>query len=112
MIISPFFAKNIKRRLISSLLLIVSFSMTMGAAAEPTFAFGSVSTLEDMSSLIQSKFPLGTSKSALRQTFVDEGHASLRIKPDAPNIKKYIFDIESCYYYVWRWNISADYDQH
>jgi hypothetical protein len=111
MMILPFFARNIKRLLLSSLLLTVSFSTTMGVAAEPTFAFDSVSTLEDMSSLIQSRFPLGTSRSALRQTFVEEGHATLRIKPDAPNIEKYIFDIDLCHYYVWRWNISADYDE-
>lgn len=65
-----------------------------------------------MSSLIQSKFPLGTSESALWQTFVDEAHATIRIKPDAPNIEKYIFDIDLCNYYMWCWNISADYYQH
>jgi hypothetical protein len=83
----------------------------MGVAAEPTFGFDSVLTLEDMSSLIHSRFPLGTSRSALWQTFVEEGHATLRIKPDVPDIEKYIFDINLCNYYVWRWNISADYDE-
>lgn len=83
----------------------------MGVAAEPAFTFDSVSTLDDMSSLIQSRFPLGTSRSTLRHTFVEEGHATLRIKPDASNIEKYIFDIDLCHYYIWRWNISADYDE-
>jgi hypothetical protein len=111
MTILPLFARNIKRLLLSSLLMTVSFSKAIGVAAEPTFGFDSVLTLEDMSSLIHSRFPLGTSRSALRQTFVEEGHATLRIKPDAPYIEKYIFDINLCNYYIWRWNISADYDE-
>lgn len=82
----------------------------MPAAAEPSFAFESVSTLDDMSSLIRARFPLGTSSANLRRTFVEEGHATLKIKTGAPGIEKYIYDIDLCHYYVWRWNISADYD--
>jgi hypothetical protein len=25
-------------------------------------------------------------------------------------VEKYIYDIDLCHYYIWRWNISADYD--
>lgn len=83
----------------------------MPAAADPTFEFESISTLDDMTSLIRVRFPLGTSRSDLRHAFVDEGHATLRIKAGAPSVEKYIYDIDLCHYYIWRWNISADYDE-
>jgi hypothetical protein len=93
-----------------SALLLVFYSPPTPAAAEPSFAFASVSSLDDMSSLIRARFPLGTPGANLRRTFIEEGHASLKIKTGAPGIEKYIYDIDLCHYYVWRWNISADYD--
>lgn len=90
--------------------LLVFCGTTSLASAEPQFAFESVTALADMSSLIQAKFPLGTSRTSLRRTFVEEGHATLKIKAGDPGIEKYIYDIDLCHYYVWRWNISADYD--
>jgi hypothetical protein len=85
-------------------------SNVASAAGEPRFAFESVSTLDDMSSLIRARFPLATPRSDLRRTFVEEGNATLKVKADAPGSEKYIYDIDLCHYYVWRWNISADYD--
>lgn len=80
------------------------------ANAQSTFAFESVATLDEMSSLVRTRFPPGTPRSALRQAFVDEGRATLRVWPGDPAVEKYIYDIDLCHYYVWRWNLSADYD--
>jgi hypothetical protein len=93
----------------ASVLLAVSGSVT-SAAGEAPFAFESVTALDDMSSLIQSRFPLGTSRDILRHVFVEEGHGTLKTRADVPGIEKYLYDIDLCHYYVWRWNISADYD--
>ncbi len=106
-----FFATVIKRLSILSALSFVLGGAAMPAAAAPAFAFGSVSTLDDMTSLIRARFPLGTSRSDLRQAFVKEGRATLGIKAGAPNVEKYIYDINLCHYYIWRWNISADYNE-
>ena len=35
----------------------------------------------------------------------------MKVRVDQPGVEKYIYDIDLCHYYVWRWNISADYDQ-
>ena len=80
------------------------------ASAESTFTFESVVTLDDMSSLIQTKFPLGTSRANVRHMFVEDGHATLKVKAGDSSVEKYIYDIDLCHYYIWRWNISADYD--
>ena len=109
--ISFFFARVTRRVSTLFALSLVLCGTTMPASADPTFTFDSVSTLEDMTSLIRSRFPLGTSRSALRRTFVEEGHATLGINAGASNVEKYIYDVDLCHYYIWRWNISADYDQ-
>jgi hypothetical protein len=80
------------------------------ASAEPTFSFESAATLDDMSSLIRSKTPLGSSRENVRRIFVEEGHATLKVKKDDSSVEKYIYDIDLCHYYIWRWNISFDYD--
>lgn len=86
------------------------FCSTTVAAAESTFTFESVVTLDDMSSLIREKLPLGTSRANVRRIFVEEGHATLKVKAGESSVEKYIYDIDLCRYYIWRWNISADYD--
>ncbi|MRW84039.1 hypothetical protein GJ698_08000 [Pseudoduganella sp. FT26W] len=90
--------------------LAVACGMAAQASAAPTFTFESVPALDDMTALIQSKFQLGASRADLRRTFVEEGRATLKVRPGDPGIEKYIYDIDLCHYYVWRWNISADYD--
>jgi hypothetical protein len=80
------------------------------AGADSTFAFESVVSLDDMASMIRSQLPLGTTRSAVRRAFVDEGHATLKAKPGDSAVEKYLYDIDFCHYYTWRWNISADYD--
>lgn len=95
---------------IVSVALLLIFSGTTGASAESTFTFESVVTLDDMSSLIRAKFPLGTSRANVRRMFVEAGHATLKVKAGDSSVEKYIYDIDLCHYYIWRWNISADYD--
>ncbi len=79
-------------------------------SAEPIFSFESVLSLDDMTTLVRSKLPLGTSRADVRRTFVNQGHATLKTRTGSPGIEKYIYDIDLCHYYIWRWNISADYD--
>lgn len=47
---------------------------------------------------------------SLRNTFVEMGKATLKPHPTWSGVEKYIYDVNLCGYYVWRWNISADYD--
>lgn len=99
-----------KAHIASVALLLVFCGTTTVASAESPFTFESVTTLDDMSSMIRAKFPLGTSRADLRRAFVEEGHATLKVWAGDPSVEKYIYDIDLCHYYVWRWNISADYD--
>ena len=75
------------------------------------FRFEDVTTLDDMQQAIRSKFSLGSSRDELRAVFVTEGKATLKPNPLHSNVEKYLYDINLCSYYIWRWNISADYDQ-
>ncbi len=95
---------------IASVILLLILCSTTVASAESTFTFESVVTLDEMSSLIHAKAPLGTSRANIRRMFVEQGRATLKIKADDPSIEKYVYDIDLCHYYIWRWNISADYD--
>ncbi|MCO8309404.1 hypothetical protein [Pseudomonas mandelii] len=79
-------------------------------SAESTFSFESAATLDDMSALIRSKTPLGSSRENVRKIFVKEGRATLKVRKDDSSVEKYIYDIDLCHYYIWRWNISFDYD--
>jgi hypothetical protein len=90
--------------------LLLIFCGTTVTSAESTFTFESVVTLDDMSTLVREKFPLGTSRANVRRTFVEAGHATLKPKAGDSSVEKYIYDIDLCHYYIWRWNISADYD--
>jgi hypothetical protein len=78
-------------------------------AAEP-FAFETVDSLDAMAKLIHQRFVLGTPRDDLRNVFVAQGQAKLTPNPTDPRTEKYLYDIDLCGYYVWRWNISADYD--
>ena len=82
----------------------------MAGSTSAPFQFGSIKTLDEMSSFIHQHFPLSSSRSDLRRVFVTEGQATLKTHPQDVGVGKYIYDINLCNYYVWRWNISADYD--
>lgn len=86
-------------------------SMTL-CAQPPSggFSFDTTVSLDDMRHIIEAGFPPGTPRDVLRRAFVDAGKATLKLHPTRPGVEKYIYDIDLCSYYVWRWNISADFD--
>jgi len=101
------------RKFLASLSVVVaSLSYAGPAMAESagTFHFESILTLDDMAAFIHERFPLGSSRDELRRTFVSEGQATLKLNPNEAAVEKYLYDIDLCSYYVWRWNISSDYD--
>jgi hypothetical protein len=73
------------------------------------FRFESVKSLDDMRTWITNKLPVHSPRSALRKAFVMQGGGTLRLHPSLSSVEKYLYDINLCGYYVWRWNISADY---
>tara|TARA_B100001971_G_C18082512_1_gene479089 strand:+ start:77 stop:775 length:699 start_codon:yes stop_codon:yes gene_type:complete len=74
------------------------------------FKFANFSSLAEMQSFLQGNFSSVSDKEMVRETFVNSGGATLVQHPLRPNTEKYIYDINLCHYYIWRWNISADYD--
>jgi hypothetical protein len=76
------------------------------------FRFESIKSLDDMAVFIRERFPLGSSRDELRAAFVAQGEATLRTHPEQAGVEKYVYDINLCDWYIWRWNISADYDAH
>lgn len=95
---------------IASVILLLFFGAPTMASADSTFSFESVVSLDDMSLLLRSTIPLGTSRANVQRMFVEEGRATLKVKAGDSGVEKYIYDIDLCHYYTWRWNISADYD--
>jgi hypothetical protein len=82
-----------------------------GIGAEATgFKFESVTSLDDMHNALRAATPLGTPRDEIRERFVDQGKATLYQHPKQSNIEKYVYDLDLCSLYVWRWNISANYD--
>jgi hypothetical protein len=81
---------------------------TAVSAAEP-FRFEAETSLDDMSSLARRQFSEASTRDEVREVFVGEGGATLIAHPRRANVEKYLYDINLCSYYVWRWNISADY---
>ena len=82
------------------------------AAADQEFRFENMQSLVAMEQFLDRNFtPTETSRAELRRIFVEEGGATLKQHPTRAHVEKYIYDINLCSYYVWRWNISADYDQ-
>jgi hypothetical protein len=74
------------------------------------FQFEAFPSVELMQIFLQQHFPLGSDRNATRDAFVSEGRATLIAHPTRAGVEKYIYDINLCSTYVWRWNISADYD--
>lgn len=75
------------------------------------FDFMDIKTLGEMEAFLKEKFPIGTNRSALHKVFVEDGKATLLAHPRYAGVEKYLYDINLCYYYIFRWNISADYDK-
>ena len=97
-----------RRALFASAVLIVS--MASGAAMPAGFRFESMPSLDDMRHFIEAHFAPGATRESIRQTFVDQGNATLKVHPTQAGVEKYLYDINLCSYYIWRWNISADFD--
>lgn len=74
------------------------------------FKFENIKSLDDMEAFLKENFPIGTDRDKLRDIFMKQGRATGFPHPRAAGVEKYIYDINLCYYYVFRWNISADYD--
>jgi hypothetical protein len=91
-------------------LAIATFSGLVVAGSGEPFRFESIVDLGDMRQLIEQRFQPGSPRAVLRATFVTEGKGTLKIHPSQAGVEKYIYDINLCRYYIWRWNISADYD--
>ena len=80
------------------------------AEPPPPFRYEDVVSLDDMKALIRREDPVGTPRQAVRAAFVDQGGGTLKLHPTRLGVEKYLYDINLCRYYVWRWNISADYN--
>lgn len=85
--------------------------LTTSARAEVSFSFERYPSLDAMRIYIEKELPLGTARESLRKAFVEQGKATLKENPARPGVEKYIYDIDICGRYVFRWNISADYDE-
>ena len=81
----------------------------LSAAAFDTFRFESEVSLDDMQARIKRDMAAGMPRDEVRAVFVQQGGATLKVHATRPEVEKYVYDIDLCSYYVWRWNISADY---
>ena len=90
----------------------VVLGTTVSAAAEPgvPFRYEAESSLDDMKEPIRRDDPVGATRDTVRAAFVAQGGGTLKLHPTKPGVEKYLYDINLCRYYVWRWNVSADYD--
>jgi hypothetical protein len=81
------------------------------AARDPAaFRFHSVDSIEAMHALIRAELPPGSARERARAMFVAAGGGTLFAHPVRRDVEKYVYDIDLCGYYVWRWNVSADFD--
>lgn len=93
------------------LLSLLCLALPPAAAQERgSFRFESVDTIGAMKDFVRSSFPPGAPRAALRRVLADEGGGSWRQHPRRPGTEKYLYDINICDAYIWRWNISADFD--
>ena len=82
-----------------------------GARADAGFHFEDHPSLDLMRIYIEKNLPLGSTRDEMRAVFVTSGHATLKEHPAQAGVEKYIYDIDLCGRYRFRWNISADYDE-
>ncbi len=102
-------------RLLAAATLLAVCSPLPGLGAQPTvvpvdsFRFERVDSIEQMQAALRRMFRVGSPRAELRRRFVDEGGATPITHPGRAGTEKYLYDIDLCGYYVWRWNISADF---
>lgn len=97
-------------KFIYAVIFFIGASLPLKGQTSQSFRFESFNALEDMQRFMEQKFPLGSSRDSMRKTFVGDGNATLKLHPTQTGVEKYIYDINLCSYYIWRWNISADFD--
>ncbi|OHB28020.1 MAG: hypothetical protein A2790_11375 [Phenylobacterium sp. RIFCSPHIGHO2_01_FULL_69_31] len=73
------------------------------------FRFEEQTSVDEMRARIRRDFSEASTRDQVRTVFVAEGGATLKSHPRKGDVEKYIYDINLCGYYVWRWNVSADY---
>ncbi len=100
--------RYIKNLLIAALAL-TGLAGTVNANDANQFRFESVHDLDGMRNFVRNQFRSGSARSDLRRILVDQGNATLVVHPTSSNVEKYIYDINLCDLYIWRWNISADF---
>lgn len=88
---------------------IAATAVQTSSAANVPFHFEAEVTYDDMKAVVARAVSTNSARDQVRAIFVDQGGATLVAHPRQPNVEKYIYDIDLCSYYVWRWNISADY---
>ena len=93
-------------RLLFAFLAVLSIGTSAYAS---TFSFEQIITLDEMTGWVSKNVPLGTDRAAVHRIFIREGHATFYRHPTNKHVEKYVYDINLCSYYVWRWNISADF---
>lgn len=98
------------KKLFALTLLVVILAASSPAESAAPFKFEDYPALDDMRVYIENNFPLGSKRDDMRHAFVGEGKAVLVEHPRQKGVEKYIHDIDLCGHYVFRWNISADYD--
>jgi len=99
-------------RLRTALPLLAAFCLSAAAQDTTTFRFENIASLDAMKSHVREAFPAGTPRAILARLLEKEGGASRRAHPRRAATEKYLYDINICDAYIWRWNISADYDAH
>lgn len=93
-----------------SLILAITVGIAAPASAD-TFRFEDRASLDEMHGYIAANMPLGSRREDLRRAFVSEGGAALQVHPTRGTSEKYTYNINLCRIHIWRWNISATYDQ-
>lgn len=96
--------------LLFALLFSASVASPVAADRVSIFRFESIRTIEDMQAFLRMQFPPGTPRNALRQVFMKQAGATGLVHPVSQSSEKYLYDINLCRYYIWRWNISGDFD--
>lgn len=98
------------RRAALPLLAALALSLPAAAQEAASFRFEDIVSLDAMKTTLRDAFPAGTPRATLQRALAQEGGASQRAHPRRAATEKYLYDINICDAYIWRWNISADYD--
>jgi hypothetical protein len=95
---------------LTTLALAINIAFAFHAHAEG-FRFESVVSLEAMHDFVKQNIPRPARRAAVRRIFVEEGRATLQVNSRWETVEKYTYNINLCRLYVWRWNISANFNK-